>query len=120
MSGHTEEPLYSAFFSRGDQAAQFVRTIREAIRFEAVHRHTPPGPLVIYGPRQLPATDEVTLFVTSGILRAAELMQLRLVKGSTLPGASGLPQGVVVLFAHLGGTGTGPRDPDAPNDSTLR
>lgn len=118
MNGHTEESLYSTFFSTGEEAARFVRVMRESIRFEAVHRNTPPGSLVIYGPRDMPPTDAATLFVTSGILRAAELMQLRVTKGPKLAGASALPQDIVVLFAHLGGTGTAPRDPEAPNDST--
>jgi len=106
MSGHTEEPLYPIFFSTAAQGMQFVDAIRDAMSLERLHRNTPPGPLVIYGPRLMPAAGEVILFVTAGILRAAELLQFDAVtKGSKLDGACALPHDAIVLFAHLGGAG---------------
>jgi hypothetical protein len=104
-SGHTEEPLYTIVFASGNQADQFVEAVREAMRVETLHRYTPPGPLVIYGPRA-PTPAETTLFVTAGILRAAELLRVPTPKlGAQLSGADALPYDVIVLFAHLGGAG---------------
>ena len=110
-SGHTEEPLYTIVFRSANEADQFVHAIREAMSVETLHRHTPPGPLVIYGPRAAIA-GQTTLFVTAGILRAAELLRVSTpVRGSELSGADALPYDVIVLFAHLGGAGLEDSDP---------
>ena len=106
MNGHTtEEPLYTLLFGMAQRANEFVQTVRQAMRFKNVHRYTPPGPLVIYGPPQLTNASAVTLFVTAGILRVAEILDFELpARGHELAGAGALPQDVVVLFAHLGGS----------------
>lgn len=107
MTCHIEEPLYTIFFSTAAHGSGFVEAIRDAMRLDRVHRHTPPGPLVIYGPPKMPCAGEVILFVTAGILRAAELLQFRPARrGSKLDGAIALPHDAIVLFAHLGGVGT--------------
>lgn len=111
MIGHTAEPLYPLIFSAAAEANQFVDVIRAAISSRAIHRHTPPGPLVIYGIDTFPEDGLKTLFVTVGILRVAEMIGLSLPQRETkLDGAGSLPNEAVALIAGLGGTGDLPGD----------
>ena len=106
MIGHTEEPLHPLIFPAGAEASQFIDVIRTAISSEAIHRHTPPGPLVIYGFDTFPDEGPTTVFATVGILRVAEMIGVPLPqRGTKLDGASSLPNGAVALVAALGGTG---------------
>ena len=106
MIGHTAEPLYSLIFPTAAEATQFVEAIRGALSSTAIHRNTPPGPLVIYGAKTAAGGDHDTLFVTVGILRVAEIVGLAAPRhGPKLNGASALPNGAVVLVAALGGRG---------------
>ena len=106
MKGHTAEPLYTLVFETGAIAIRFIDVIRHGISSDPVHRHTPPGPLVIYGPENLSDDGPITLYVTVGILRAAEIMRVSVPeRGPELDGAASLPDGTVVLLAALGGTG---------------
>ena len=102
--GHTAELLYALRFRTGRDAERFVTSIREALATPGMRRKTPPGPLVIYGPFRLADRKETTVFVTAGILRAAEVTGLRVERGEmTIAGAEALPPGAVTLFATLGG-----------------
>lgn len=106
MIGHTAEPLHALIFPTAAEATQFVDAIRGALSSAAIHRRTPPGPLVIYGTKPAAGEDHDTLFVTVGILRVAEIVGLPAPRqGPKLNGASALPNGSVVLVAALGGRG---------------
>jgi hypothetical protein len=106
MIGHTAEPLYPLIFPACAEASQFIDVIRTAISSEAVHRRTPPGPLVIYGIDTFHDDGPRTLFVTVGILRVAEMIGLPLPqRGTKLDGAGSLPNGAVALVAAIGGRG---------------
>src|SRR5690242_15843638 len=77
--GHTPTPLFRLVFASVRAARDFVDAMREAMKSPRLRRHTPPGPLVIYGLAERPDTEEkdkATLFVTGGILRASEMLGL--------------------------------------------
>jgi hypothetical protein len=106
MIGHTAEPLYALIFPTGAEANQFIDVIRNAISSDTIHRRTPPGPLVIYAIDTFSEEAPSTLYVTVGILRAAEMIGFPLPeRGSKLDSAGSLPNGIIALVAALGGTG---------------
>ena len=111
LTAHTAEPLHVVVFPSGPAARDFIESISRGMGDASLHRRTPPGPLVIYGPRALDEQREVALFVTAGILRAAEILRLHVpATGGILEGAGALPFDTLVLFAMLGGHGEQSRE----------